>query len=116
MRSIAYGFRQHDGIRTYAICPGGVRTNLMTAAEQAAFPDSMWTPVEKVVRVIEMLVAGGAVADSAGRAVPAADNYGLVVEISNDRHYFRDRPAYCDDLMAQNMYNTSLEFATKNAS
>ena len=116
MRSIAYGFRLHSGIRTYAICPGAFKTNLMTAEEKAPFPESMWTPIEKVVAVIAMLIAGGAVEDSKGRRVPAEDNYGLVVEINDDKHYFRDRPEYCDDLMAQNMYNTSLEFVTKNSS
>ena len=35
MRSIAYGFHLNDGIRTYAICPGAFKTNLMTAEEKA---------------------------------------------------------------------------------
>ena len=38
-RSIAKHFWWNDKIRVYAICPGVVKTNLLTAKEWGSFPD-----------------------------------------------------------------------------
>lgn len=113
MRSIAFGLHDHDNIRAYAICPGAVKTNLTLPDGNALFPDEMWTPVEKVTAVIQMLIDGGDVEDSNGRNIAKEQNYGLVVETCNDKHYFRDRPEYCDKLMARNMRKTYLDFFEK---
>lgn len=51
-RSVAKHFYLKDKIRVNAICPGTVRTNLMEAAAWKAFPDSNFTPVEKIVEVV----------------------------------------------------------------
>ncbi|RYP87388.1 hypothetical protein DL770_004800 [Monosporascus sp. CRB-9-2] len=90
MRSIAFPFHHFDGIRTYTICPGGIKTNPMMPKEQAAFPESMWTPMAKVTDTVEMLINGVTVEHSWGKRVEMEANYGLTMEINNDKHYFRN--------------------------
>lgn len=114
MRSIAPNFRHKDGIRTHAICPGTVRTNLLLASEWKAFPESFFTPVSKIASTVVMLEAGGDLSDSGGRKVAAGKDYGLAVEVCGANHYFRDQPAYCDDAMRQVMEATTLERQMKS--
>lgn len=76
MRSVAVPFHQVDGIRTYTICPGTVRTNLLSAERWGAFPAAYFTAVETVAARVCMLVTGGAMTDSSGRTIPAGEDYG----------------------------------------
>lgn len=115
MRFIVFPFQHFDGIRTYTICPSGIEKKLMTPDEQAAILESVWTLMTKVRGIIEMLVNGGTVEDSWGKKIEKESNYGFTVEINNDKHSFRDQIDYCDELMKTNLYNTSLEFVTKNS-
>jgi hypothetical protein len=58
MRSIAKNYYLYDGIWVNPICPGTVRTNLLDTSGWTAFPDEFFTPVEKFVEVVLMLVEG----------------------------------------------------------
>jgi hypothetical protein len=113
MRSIAYSFHHYDGIRTYAICPGTVRTNLLSQDDWKLWPQEYFTPVSKIASTVEMLVDGGKLKDSWGREVSEDKNYGLAVEVHTDKHYFRDQPDYCDDAMRQVMEATGMETQIK---
>lgn len=59
MRAIAAPFYHQDGIRTYAICAGTVRTNLMDSPVWDTYPEEHITPVETIVSAIEKFVARG---------------------------------------------------------
>ena len=109
MRSIAKHYYLYDGIRVNAICPGTVRTNLLDANGWAAFPDEFFTPVEKIVEVVILLVEGGEMVDSKGVHIPADKLWGRAVEINGRNHYFRDMPEYCDDQMRQVMVATDVD-------
>lgn len=89
MRSVASPYHK-DGIRTYAICPGTVRTTLLDKAVYDAFPEQYLTPVETIVSTVETLLKGGTVRDSRGRQVDVADNYGLAVEVFGKEIFFRE--------------------------
>ncbi|KAI1761559.1 3-beta-hydroxysteroid dehydrogenase [Hypoxylon sp. FL1150] len=97
MRSIAPIFHG-EGIRTYAICPGSVRTNLLPKELWDAYPQEYLTQMEKVTSTIESLVHATPFKDSWGQQF---DEYtvGLAVEIFVNDVYFRGPPEPCNDGM-----------------
>lgn len=99
MRSIADHFWMHDGIRVNAICPSTVKTNLLDSSGWSAFPDEYFTPIEKVVETVLMLVDGGNWVDTKGVKVPKEKNFGRAVEISQTNHYFREQVPFSDDVL-----------------
>lgn len=96
MRSVAFPYFK-DGIRTYAICPGTIRTNLLTSKMWDAFPDEHLTPVETVVTTVRSLIDGGSITDLNGKTVPTEENYGLAVEIFGKGIYIRDQMEFSHD-------------------
>ncbi|KAF2840345.1 3-beta-hydroxysteroid dehydrogenase [Patellaria atrata CBS 101060] len=109
MRSIAFPYHHNDGVRCYAICPGTVRTNLLSGEEWKSFPDSYFTPIETIVSTVEKLIDGGAIQDAVGKGVESGADYGLAVEINGKNFYFRDQIPYCDDAMRAVMEATRME-------
>lgn len=108
-RSVAKPFWRNDRIRVHCTCPGTVRTNLLDAQGWANFPEEYFTPVEKIVSTVLMLVDGGKMEDSKGVTVGADEAYGLAVEINGQNHYFRSQPDWCDDNMRAVMEATDVE-------
>ncbi|KAM0326261.1 hypothetical protein ACHAQA_006858 [Verticillium albo-atrum] len=108
MRSIAVSFYHVDGIRTYAICPGTVRTNLLSAERWGAFPEAYFTAVETVARRVDMLVDGGDMTDSSGKKIVAGMDFGLACEIAGEEFYWRDAVAYCNEATGKMMEATSM--------
>ncbi|KAF2093838.1 NAD(P)-binding protein [Rhizodiscina lignyota] len=109
MRSIAKYYFLHDGIRVNCICPGTVRTNLLDAQGWANFPEEYFTPVEKIVESVLMLVDGKDMTDAYGTKVEAGKGYGLAVEVNGKNHYFRKQHDYCDKQMESVMVATDVE-------
>ena len=107
VRSIASAYLQSN-IRTYAICPGTVRTNLLDQAGLDSFPADYFTPVSKIASTVEMLVNGGDGKDSKGVEKRGAQATGLAVEINGENHYFREQHEYCDDKMRRVMEATRM--------
>jgi NAD(P)-dependent dehydrogenase (short-subunit alcohol dehydrogenase family) len=89
MRSIAKHYYFKDKIRVNCICPGTVRTNLIDQKAWSTFPDSYFTPVEKIVEVVLMLIDGGEMKDSTERALKQGEDWQRAVEINGKNHYFR---------------------------
>lgn len=109
MRSVSFAFHHYDGIRTYAICPGTVRTNLLKQEEWDLWPESYLTPVSKIASTVDLLLEGGNLKDSTGKEVSEGSDTGLAVEVNGTNHYFRDPVEFCDEAMKVVMENTSLE-------
>ncbi|OAL46199.1 NAD(P)-binding protein [Pyrenochaeta sp. DS3sAY3a] len=115
MRSIAPFFLHKAGVRVNAICPGTVRTNLLTGEEWANFPEEYFTPVEKIVQVVCMLVDG--VDDGMGRVGREVEGTGeggrvlsgRAVEISGTNYYYREMVPYADEAMTAVMGSTNIE-------
>lgn len=102
MRSIAKHFWTDDHIRVNAICPGTVKTNLLTTKEWSNFPDEYFTPVEKIVETVLILVDGK---DTTPKEKTRIDGdatskggvlWGEAVEVSGRNHYFREVPHWSD--------------------
>ncbi|KAI1460404.1 3-beta-hydroxysteroid dehydrogenase [Annulohypoxylon moriforme] len=98
MRSVAPLFYQEDGIRTYAICPGSVRTNLLPKELWDAYPQEYLTQMDKVTSILESLVDGAQLHDSWGQKFDKS-SVGFTVEIFVDDIYFRSPPDPCNDGM-----------------
>ena len=79
-----------------AICPGTVRTNLLTETQWDNFPPEYFTPLGKIVEVVLMLVNG----DAKQGGSTDAPLYGQAVEVNCDKYYFRTQHEYCDEKMA----------------
>lgn len=105
MRSIAKGLIK-EGIRCNAICPGPVRTGIIDDATWDAFfsPD-VFSQLSFVADRVLQLVDGSAITDSLNKHVEPGAVHGLALEISLDRFYLREQPAYCDRNMARLMRN-----------
>ncbi|ORY69020.1 uncharacterized protein BCR38DRAFT_326381, partial [Pseudomassariella vexata] len=87
LRSIGKPF-YNDGIRTYAICPGTARTNLLSSAAWDKFPEEYLTPISTIVSTVETLNAGGPFTDANGRHIAKGSDYGLAVEVFGNAFYF----------------------------
>lgn len=96
-RSVAKHFYTHDNIRANAILPGTMKTALLSDKEWETFGDTSWTPIEKVVEVVELLLD------------EKEAHWGKTVEISGTRHYFREQAEYCDSEMKVVMEATDVE-------
>ncbi|KAI1267177.1 hypothetical protein F5Y18DRAFT_444137 [Xylariaceae sp. FL1019] len=80
------------GMRTYAICPGSVRTNFAPKEMWDAYPQEYLTPMSRITDTVEMLIAGGRMEDSGGNTVAEHLNNGLIVEIFGNDIHFRESP------------------------
>ncbi|KAI1489641.1 hypothetical protein F5X96DRAFT_599395 [Biscogniauxia mediterranea] len=99
MRSVAGPFFKNDGIRTYAICPGSVRTNLLSKELWDAYPQNYLTSMDNVTATVNNLIRGGKMEDSNGKIVDLDVENGLAVEVFVDDVYFRGPPSPCNDGM-----------------
>ncbi|KAH6672051.1 3-beta-hydroxysteroid dehydrogenase [Halenospora varia] len=100
-RSVAKHFFLHDKIRANAILPGTMKTGLLSEKEWENFGETEWTPIEKAVEVVEMLLDEEKM------------YWGKSVEISGTRHYFREQAEYCDPQMKAVMEATDIETVAK---
>lgn len=107
-KAISYCYHL-DGIRTYATCPGTIRTNLMSGEEWKSFPERYFTPIETLVTAVVKLVEGGDLEDSKGKKFSKDDAWGLTVEVNRDNFYFRVPNMFCDEEMESMMKFTSME-------
>ncbi|KAL7627922.1 hypothetical protein AAE478_002117 [Parahypoxylon ruwenzoriense] len=98
MRSVAPLFYEQDRIRTYAICPGSVRTNLLPKELWDAYPQECITRIENVTSIVESLVEGVQLEDSWGQRFEKS-TVGLAIEIFVDDVYFRRPPDPCNEGM-----------------
>jgi len=116
MRSLAKSYWINDKIRVNAICPGVVKTNLLTATEWGSFPEEYFTPVEKIVESVLILVDGkdGTAEnriDGEPELLPGGKKnvlWGEAVEISGTNHYYREAPKICDEAMRAVMKATDM--------
>ena len=98
MRCIAPGCRQ-EGIRVNALCPGIVRTNIISEeAWDTYFRAEDFCPMELIVKVTLLLFDGEEVVDTNNKRIDASKMYGQTLETSGPNYYLREQPAWCDDI------------------
>lgn len=94
----------HDyGIRTFATCPGTIRTGLLSSEGWSIFPEEFLTPMKTLVDTVLKLINGGDIQDSNGRKVSKQDNWGLAVEVFKQDFFIRDQAEWCNDGMKDMM-------------
>jgi len=123
MRSIAKHYYVRDKIRVCCTNPGTIKTNLLDVSRLSStdretdllkahgwstFPEEYFTPIEKLVETVLMLIDGGAMEDSKGNKVAAGKDWMLAVEVNGNNHYFRDMPEYSDKMMEDVMKRTDV--------
>jgi NADP-dependent 3-hydroxy acid dehydrogenase YdfG len=98
------------GVRCFVVSPGTVRTDMTVWPDDllrwlpqlGELPDSAWTPVERILTLLDTIAAGG-IDDLAGRFVHATDDLDVLragLAASDDRaRTLRMHPAYDDDPM-----------------
>ncbi|KAF2265495.1 NAD(P)-binding protein [Lojkania enalia] len=107
-RAISYCYHL-ENIRTYATCPGTIRTNLLNGEEWKSFPDEYFTPMSTLVKAVIKVVDGGDLEDSKGRRFAEKDAWGLTVEVNGENFYYREPYKFCDENMEAMMKFTSME-------
>jgi NAD(P)-dependent dehydrogenase (short-subunit alcohol dehydrogenase family) len=103
--TVAY---HHEGVRTFATCPGTINTGLLSQEEWKSFPLEYFTPMETLVDTVVKLVDGGDIVDAKGVKKAREENWGLTVEVNGNNFYLREGPEFCDDNMRVMMANTSM--------
>jgi NAD(P)-dependent dehydrogenase (short-subunit alcohol dehydrogenase family) len=103
--TVAY---HHEGVRTFATCPGTINTGLLSQEEWKSFPVEYFTPMETLVDGVVRLVDGGEIVDAKGVKKSKEDNWGLTVEVNGNNLYFSNGPEFCDENMKEMMKNTSM--------
>lgn len=103
--TVAY---HHEGVRTFATCPGTINTGLLSQEEWKSFPLEYFTPMETLVDTVIKLVDGGDIVDAKGAKKTEEENWGLTVEVNGDNFYFKEGPEFCDDNMGLMMANNSM--------
>lgn len=115
-RAIApYYFHKGGGIRVNAICPGTVKTNLLSGEEWKQFPESDFTPVEKIAKVVGLLVGGVENGEGRGKVgsgekgdEEVGELWGKAVEVCGEKHYYREQVEFCDESMRRVMGATNV--------
>lgn len=97
-RSIALRCKE-EGIRVNALCPGIVRTGLVSDEFwDTYFKPEQFCPMELMVKVTLLLVDGSEIVDSNGKKVSAGEMYGQTLETSGSNFYLREHLEFCDDI------------------
>jgi NAD(P)-dependent dehydrogenase (short-subunit alcohol dehydrogenase family) len=79
-----------DNIRVNAICPGTVKTGLLSQDLWDTYPDEAFTPIEKVVEIVNLFI------DDTSLNAKCA-------ELIRNKHYWQDPPAFSDKWMEMTM-------------
>jgi NAD(P)-dependent dehydrogenase (short-subunit alcohol dehydrogenase family) len=108
MRATAPFLWRNDGVRANAVLPGTVRTGLLSEAAWTQFPAEYFTPVDKIVEAVLILVDG--VDKEKGVGGPGRERMvGKAIECSGLNRYYRDQYEYCDEAMRVVMGSTDTE-------
>ncbi|KAB5525518.1 15-hydroxyprostaglandin dehydrogenase [Coniochaeta sp. 2T2.1] len=94
MRAMAPRLWRNDNVRVNAVLPGTVKTNLHTEENWKQFPEKYFTPVEKIVEAVLILLDG--------------TEMGKAIECCGQNHYYREQYEYCDDTMRAVMSSTDV--------
>ncbi|OAA60251.1 NAD(P)-binding domain protein [Niveomyces insectorum RCEF 264] len=95
MRSLDTHMWRRDGIRSNAVLPGTVRTNLLTSTLWKQFPDDYFTPVSSIVEAVLIFVDG----KDPKRKPDLAVMRGQAIECSGKDLFYRDQHPFADESM-----------------
>lgn len=82
-----------------AILPGTVRTNLLPDQIWNMFPPEFFTPMEKIVDAVLLLLNNDGSDEAAKNAGIQTPFFGQTLEINCQQHHFRKQIDYCDGII-----------------
>lgn len=109
MRAIAGPFYKNAGVRVNCLCPGPVRTNLLNEESWSSFKEEHLTSLDLIVKVMTSLITGKELVDMQGQAFAGADLRDQAVMTAGENLYFRKRPEFVDQTMAEIMGATKAD-------
>ncbi|KAL1853905.1 hypothetical protein Daus18300_011647 [Diaporthe australafricana] len=107
MRSVA-DYYKHEGIRVNALCPGAVRTPIVSDQAWKAMPEDVFTPMELISEIVLKLAGGEELVDANGERAASDELYGKAVVANGKNIYIQHDTPYCDDRMARIVENTRM--------
>jgi NAD(P)-dependent dehydrogenase (short-subunit alcohol dehydrogenase family) len=81
-----------EGIRVNTICPGVVKTALLTDKLQSFFPEEIIIPLEVVTELGLELLSGNSMTDAREISVPADEMHSRALLITGHMFHFIDQP------------------------
>lgn len=107
MRSVA-SYYKHEGIRVNALCPGAVRTPIVSDQAWKAMPEDVFTPLELISEIVLNLAGGEELVDANGEKAASDELYGKAVVANGNKIYIQHDTPYCDDRMARIVESTRM--------
>lgn len=111
MRSVA-DYYKHEGIRVNALCPGAVRTPIVSDKAWSVMPEDVFTPLELISEIVLKLAAGDELVDAKGTRAGPDELFGKAVVASGKNTYIQDDTPYCNDVLERTIENTKMDKQT----
>jgi NAD(P)-dependent dehydrogenase (short-subunit alcohol dehydrogenase family) len=87
-----------EDIRVNTICPGVVKTALLTDELQSFFPEEIIIPLEVVTELVLELLSGNSMTDAREISVPADEMHSRALLITGHKFHFIDQPEIHDEV------------------
>lgn len=111
MRCVADCYKT-EGIRVNALCPGAVRTPIVSDKAWEAMPEDVFTPLELISETVLKLADGNELVDANGTRAGPDQLFGKAVVASGKNIYIQPETPYCDDVLARTIESTKMDKQT----
>lgn len=111
MRCVADCYKT-EGIRVNALCPGAVRTPIVSDKAWEAMPEDVFTPLELIAETVLKLAGGNELVDANGTRAGPDELFGKAVVASGKNIYIQPDTPYCDDVLARTIESTKMDKQT----
>lgn len=108
MRCVA-DYYKTEGIRVNALCPGAVKTPIVSDKAWSAMPEDVFTPLELISGTVLKLAEGEELVDANGTRAGPDELFGKAVVASGKNLYIQSDTPYCDDVLARTIESTKMD-------
>lgn len=111
MRCVA-DYYKTEGIRVNALCPGAVRTPIVSDKAWEAMPEDVFTPLELIAETVLKLAGGDEFVDANGTRAGPDELFGKAVVASGKNIYIQPDTPYADGVLARTIESTKMDKQT----